>query len=315
MFRRFCFLSLRLFHLQLFDSLFWKLYKSLRDSSIYFSGLFPDIARNLWFRKHRSFIKGETKWEDAEREWLLLKYFLQKESVFFDIGGYMGDYIYTALQYMEANNIHSFEPNPQLFYFLKKLFKNVNIHKLALSDNSGKKKFKVPVIAGKDYLSRGTLKTDYKDQGEEGKYFLDVQTSSLDQFVETHQIKKIDLIKIDKEGHEKQVIIGGVEALKKFQPVLIVEIEQRHHRKNIIEIIDLISSMNYVCYYFDMKGGGIQKLIVPPASLQSPSTQKDAKLSRRYINNFLFLPKMDKLEAKVQLINKGLSDISYDEPE
>ena len=38
----------------------------------------------------------------------------------------------------------------------------------------------------------------------------------------------IGFIKIDVEGHEKNVIQGGLDTIKKNKPVLLIEIEEKH---------------------------------------------------------------------------------------
>ena len=52
---------------------------------------------------------------------------------------------------------------------------------------------------------------------------------------------KIGFIKIDVERHEKNVIQGGIKTVKNNKPVLLVEIEERHTKTSIIEIITFIT--------------------------------------------------------------------------
>ena len=59
---------------------------------------------------------------------------------------------------------------------------------------------------------------------------------------------KIGLIKIDVEGHEKNVIQGGIETVKNNKPVLLVEIEERHTKTSITEIITFINSIGYKAF-------------------------------------------------------------------
>jgi len=59
---------------------------------------------------------------------------------------------------------------------------------------------------------------------------------------------KIGLIKIDVEGHEKNVLQGGIETVKNNKPVLLVEIEERHTKTPITEIITFINSIGYKAF-------------------------------------------------------------------
>ena len=44
---------------------------------------------------------------------------------------------------------------------------------------------------------------------------------SIDDFIEEHNIKRVDFIKIDTEGYEKPVIQGARETIKRFHPVIV----------------------------------------------------------------------------------------------
>jgi FkbM family methyltransferase len=47
----------------------------------------------------------------------------------------------------------------------------------------------------------------------------------LDDFVEKNNITKIDLLKVDVDGHEKSVLLGGQKAITQFLPAIILEID------------------------------------------------------------------------------------------
>ena len=86
--------------------------------------------------------------------------------------------------------------------------------------------------------------------------------------------KKIGFIKIDVEGHEKNVIVGASKIIKKNKPVLLVEIEEKHTQNKVVNIIDFINTFGYKSYFFDKK-----KLI---------EIKKNTNFGLK--NNFIFLP-------------------------
>jgi len=47
---------------------------------------------------------------------------------------------------------------------------------------------------------------------------------TLDQFIETNSIQKIDLIKLDVDGFELKVLRGGQKTLQKFKPLILFEL-------------------------------------------------------------------------------------------
>jgi FkbM family methyltransferase len=52
---------------------------------------------------------------------------------------------------------------------------------------------------------------------------------TLDRFVERERIDRLNLIKIDVDGHEFPVLRGGLQALQRFKPVLVMEMSPYVH--------------------------------------------------------------------------------------
>ena len=73
-----------------------------------------------------------------------------------------------------------------------------------------------------------------------------IRTKKLDDVLPDN---KIGFIKIDVEGHEENVLNGAVKIIKKNKPVLLVEIEEKHSKKNVKETINFINSLGYKSYY------------------------------------------------------------------
>ena len=225
--------------------------------------------------------------DKVEYEMLLVNYFLEKDSVFFDIGSNIGSFILIANKSIDAGNIYGFEPIPELNSRLNILFPKANISQLALSNIQVHTQFKIPKVNHTHLLTRGTLNTSFVETNEQGFTTIDVKTDTLDHFSIENAISKIDLIKIDVEGHEYEVIKGAVNTFKKFKPVLIIEIEQRHHQQDISVIIDDIKKIGYVCFYFDSNTFQLAELRSDPKILQS---HEHFEKSRKYVHNFIFIP-------------------------
>jgi hypothetical protein len=87
--------------------------------------------------------------------------------------------------------------------------------------------------------------------------------------------KNIGFIKIDVEGHEKEVIEGSKNLIKKFKPILLVEIVERHTKKPVLNTINFIKQFGYKPFY--VKGKNLYNL------------QKLNNLNKE--NNYIFIPK------------------------
>ena len=99
-----------------------------------------------------------------------------------------------------------------------------------------------------------------------------IQTRKLDDISINN---KVGFIKIDVEGHEKNVIRGGKSLIYKDRPVMLIEIEERHTSKPIKETINFINEMNYECFYL------LESKLINIKNLDGKSVG----------NNFIFLPK------------------------
>lgn len=162
-------------------------------------------------------IKGETHpeysyvtFEEDECEFRDKYWNVKSDDVVIDIGASYGAYSISACAV--GAKVISIEPEKTVFDDLVHNIKLNNFEadcapiKLALWSSD-------KVINMKDYAPHwpsATISGDYN-------------TTTLNQIVDSLQLKKIDWIKIDVEGAEEHVIIGGLESIKKFHPKLIIE--------------------------------------------------------------------------------------------
>jgi FkbM family methyltransferase len=71
---------------------------------------------------------------------------------------------------------------------------------------------------------------------------------TLDGFVERQRIDRLNLIKIDVDGSELPVLQGGLEVLKRFRPILVIEMSPYIHAENLHSfgaLVDLLRSAGY----------------------------------------------------------------------
>ncbi len=71
---------------------------------------------------------------------------------------------------------------------------------------------------------------------------------TLDGFAEKHGIARLDLIKMDVDGHELSVLRGGLQTLLRFHPVLVMEMSPYVHleqHSSFAEFVELLKSAGY----------------------------------------------------------------------
>ena len=177
---------------------------------------------------------------------------LDKDAV--DVGVYRGVYSYKLSQ--EFKHVYSFEPNSLIYPFLKKnlskIVKNVTLYNCALSNQNGIAKLRIPI------RSSSFFKSNYEELYQLGaasihaknifdKYHsVEIKKTKLDDILIK---KKIGFIKIDEEGHEKEVIDGAKEIININRPTLLVEIEQKHSKSLVIDTINYINQLGYNSFY------------------------------------------------------------------
>ncbi|GGG60299.1 FkbM family methyltransferase [Epilithonimonas arachidiradicis] len=258
-------------------------YSQLAENLQYIS---PSYYKSRFFKKLKGLTAQNLLERKVEPEFLWIKEVLRKDSVFMDVGANVGAYLFTLENHLKPENIFAFEPNQQLFKRLGRLFPKVNLFSVALSDISTIAEFKIPVINGEKIHTRGTLQTSIKEKNEEKTILQKVVVEPLDEL--SLNLKKLDFIKIDVEGNEMQTLRGARKTIEKYKPILMVEMEQRHHQENIWTLISEIADWGYSVNYLDREKLQPKILTEEFLNQQNPDNVKNYK---DYINNIIFLPK------------------------
>jgi len=160
-----------------------------------------------------------------------------KDPVFIDVGAHLGAY---ALAFSKISKlVVAVEPNPVNYLILRKnlainKIKNCIPVKCALSNYDGTSYL---------YVSKfSDLHSLHKDMLDVAIDTVPVRTRTLDTLaLRELKLDKIDLIKIDVEGAEIEVLEGMKEVIKKYYPILIIEVFQ----KNLEKIKEILNKHNY----------------------------------------------------------------------
>jgi len=193
---------------------------------------------------------------NEEHELKLIKNFILPDTDSIDIGVYRG--VYSFLMSKFSQTVHAFEPNPIIYKGLQKnlskIIKNIKIYNYALSDKNENVELKVPIRNPnfnennyEEYFEMGRATIHELNTIKNYKSY-NIETKKLDDFKFS---KKISFIKIDVEGHETEVIKGALNTIKMHKPILLVEIEEKHTKKNVKETLSFINSLGYESFYYN----------------------------------------------------------------
>lgn len=210
---------------------------------------------------------------------------LARTGIFLDVGANVGSWSVAAAKVFRE--VHAYEPDIKLAMALKRILpSNVIVHNIALSDHEGVGRFVVPIVEGEELTTQASLEAN-ANVGFDEKVVREVKLATLDSF----NLRDIDAIKIDVEGHESCVLDGALKSIDRERPFLIIEIEERHHPGYSEQIIERLLSLGYLCYFLsagkleEFQRGTIEKL--QPKGGHGGVGYK----SENYINNFFFFPK------------------------
>jgi hypothetical protein len=99
------------------------------------------------------------------------------------------------------------------------VLRQADVIRCAVGDHEGITDFAVPVVTSV-HSDTGTARIGPASAGYEA---LRVPLRSLDSLAAEHGLDRLDLIKIDVEGHERQVLDGAAALLDRYRPPLVLE--------------------------------------------------------------------------------------------
>jgi len=234
------------------------------------------------FEPIRRMLNENNSHDLPEKEMWILNKLLPKGSTVIDVGANIGYYCFYFEEISHCATIYAFEPIPSLYKNVKKWFPNIHLYPYAISDKNATAEIKIPYINKVKKETRAKL-DDISEKDETGYKSIQIETKSLDHFLGT-KLSELHLIKIDIEGHENAAIIGAKQLIEQFEPLIMVEIEARHHGGTINDSISLIHSLNYSITYFDLD---LNRFVLVE-KFNAEELQKESETNRhQYINNFI----------------------------
>ena len=134
---------------------------------------------------------------------------VKNDAVVFDIGAFKGDTAYFfSKKCSNKARIYAFEPDDYAFQILEKI----------------KEKYKLNNVITKNILlSNAEKEIDFVSMIENTPT-IKKNAITIDKFVKENNIEKIDYIKMDVEGAEKNILEGATKTIKKFKPSLAIAI-------------------------------------------------------------------------------------------
>jgi len=174
---------------------------------------------------------------------LILEKYIKPDMTVLDIGASTGVHTLRMAKLANHGLVYAFEPSDWMY---ERLLRNINLNnfrniiteKIALGDET----------KTAPYLSEQHDRVDKKPNPRET---IQIQYMKLDDYFAEGRIKALDFIKMDVDGFECRILEGGIETIKKYKPLMIIEIGkniQEAYGRSLRKMIDLLSSLGYKFY-------------------------------------------------------------------
>jgi FkbM family methyltransferase len=192
-----------------------------------------DRKHSFYMFHHGGTIENEIFWfglfKTFDNETSLIWQQLSKTSdIVFDLGANTGVYSLVTQCINPNATVYAFEPSINTFWKLQLNNKingfNIKCEQLALSDSNGDKIFYDSQNVNQTSASLSPAKIKDKNTDKVILKEYNVKAITLADYIETNNIKKIDLMKIDIEMHEPEALEGFGKYLSLFKPVILIEV-------------------------------------------------------------------------------------------
>ena len=144
---------------------------------------------------------------------------LKEGMVAIDIGASIGAHTLTMAKAVgPSGRVYAFEPSENLFpilatNILENKLLNVTPEKIALSSKVGRILVDMTLLGNLD----GSTPKEVRKRTD---------STTIDSYIKTKELSRLDFIKIDTDGHEVKIIKGALETIKTFQPMMVIEFRQ-----------------------------------------------------------------------------------------
>lgn len=157
----------------------------------------------------------------------LMKKILKSGDIFFDVGANLGQYIFRFRNFKNSGlKIFAFEPVLSNYNMVKKRIMsngNVILENTALSDIKDSSVLYIPLIDGIEIDTQASLNLENRQLYYSDFKKQEIKVSTLDEYCTDKSVSRIDLLKIDTEGNDDKVVIGGKNIILKSLPVIMAE--------------------------------------------------------------------------------------------
>ncbi|MGI8484768.1 MAG: FkbM family methyltransferase [Thermomicrobiales bacterium] len=226
-------------------------------------------------------------WLFGEPELHELSKLVRPGTLAIDIGAHFGTYSRTLAKLVgKRGQVISIEPIEEDARMLERAARQlhlpIEVVHCALSSENGFAEMYVPSIHGYEKTALSSL-----EPGEPRADSRRVATKRLDDVLAGNTLP-VSFIKIDVEGHEIDVLQGGLETLRTHKSAILIEINNDLGHRPVEAVFDLIVAQGYRGEF--LESGKYRRPLSAFDVTKHQISAADNVLSKDYVNNFIFMP-------------------------
>ena len=210
----------------------------------------PIVFRAVNYVKRRPMVARNSKFRTSPFDNLPRSF---EAKYILDIGANVGDVSLAALNSYRESKVICFEPVQKTYDTLKDRLSpfgdRVQLHKLALSNTTGTGEINITTFHGANSIepqasSHKESNPFVREMGKES-----IELVRLDDYCVHFPCERIDVMKIDVEGHELDVLKGGIQFISSRVDIIIIEVsmmrDQSWENQSIFEIFALLKCAGF----------------------------------------------------------------------
>lgn len=144
--------------------------------------------------------------------------------------------------------VHAFEPRPRAVRNLARLARlarwpNVRLHPQALGGAPARDVITIPRVGTRAQVGPANV----------AGRTVEIEVTTVDRVVAAEGLERVDLLRVDVEGHEWALLDGAAATLERDHPTILCEIEDRHlerHGRTAQVVLDRFADLGYAPHVF-----------------------------------------------------------------
>lgn len=180
-------------------------------------------------------------------DWGLLLEAVKYKAIVLDIGAHAGVYSMVMASSDKVDRVVAFEPNPDMKPILEWHIHNNNITRIDIQPVALYRENTSRLLVDRCTSNKGMAYLS-DNTGQEGPM---VTCMTLDSWIQSSGLSRLDGVKVDIEGAELDFLLGAQSVIQQFRPVMLIEINDKALRRNghsAEELVDQLLKMNYKVY-------------------------------------------------------------------